>query len=94
MAYRKYKPVYITINGKEILIKNHYGWYTAEYVKAMNIPRCKIDVKREDNWYSATQCKKIKMPVVEGEKPVAASTAMHGYYLVYERDYAIPFDKL
>lgn len=94
MAHRHYEEVYTIVNGKEVLMKNHYGWYSAEYIEAMKLPRCLIDVERKPNWYSSTQCKKIKMPVQEGEQPVACSRAMHGYYLVYERDYDIPFNKL
>ena len=94
MAYRQYEMVYTEINGKRIIMKNSYGWYDAEYIKAMNIPRCNIDITRKPNWYSATQCKKIKMPVTEGEKPVAASRAMHGYYLVFERDHNVSFRDL
>ena len=94
MPYKYYPPVYVTINGKEVEMKNSYGWYSAEYIQAMNIPRCNIDIVRKPNWYSATQCKKIKMPVTEGEKPVAASSAMHGYYLVFERDHNVSFRDL
>lgn len=85
---------YIEVDGKKIYIKNSYGWYSAEYVKAMKIPRCKIDIQRKDNWYSATQCKKIKMPISIGEKPVACSASQNGYYLLYERDYPISFRDL
>ena len=73
MPYKYYPPVYVTINGKEVEMKNSYGWYSAEYIQTMNIPRCNIDVERKPNWYSATQCKKIKMPVTENETPVAAA---------------------
>ena len=94
MAYKQYPQVYITINEQTILMKNSYGWYTAEYIQTMNIPRCDSDTTRKSNWYSATQCKKIKLPATEDEKPVAASRARHGYYLLFERDYNIPFNEL
>ena len=47
MAYKQYPQVYITINEQTILMKNSYGWYTAEYIKIMNIPRCDIDTTRK-----------------------------------------------
>ena len=37
MAYKQYPQVYITINEQTILMKNSYGWYTAEYIKIMNM---------------------------------------------------------
>lgn len=84
MGYKRYKPIYGNINGKEMKIMNDYGFYTAEYVKTTGKPYKGID--RKKNWYSKTQCKKIKMPVKDGEEPVAFSIAMHGYYALYERE--------
>ena len=50
MAYKQYPQVYITINEQTILMKNSYGWYTAEYIQTMNIPRCDSDTTRKSNY--------------------------------------------
>lgn len=84
MGYKRYKPIFTNVNGKEIKMINSYGYYTAEYVKSTGKPY-KSD-ERKDNWYSKSQCKKMKQPVKENEEPVGFSIAMHGYYALYERD--------
>lgn len=85
MGYRRYKPVKININGKEIEMINSHGCYSAEYVRNSGKPYKAED--RKENWYSKTQCLKMKKPVLEGEEPIAFSRAMHGYYPLYQRDY-------
>lgn len=62
---------------------NQYGFYTANYVRMSRKPY--LTEERQKNWYSKTQCKKMKKPVADGEEPVAFSRAMHGYYPLYER---------
>jgi hypothetical protein len=84
MGYKRYKPVFITVNGKEIQMINSYGYYTAEYVKTSGKPYRYAD--RKENWYSKTQCKNMKKPVNKNEEPVGFSIAMHGYYALYERN--------
>ena len=77
------EPVYITIDGKKIIKINRYGCFSAEYVKLTGKPYLKKD--RKKNWYSKTQCLKMKKPIEKDEEPVGFSRAMHGYYGLYER---------
>ena len=68
-------------------ITNGYGWYTAEYCKSTGLPMYnkKSYEQVEDKYLSKTRCAKIKMPVKEGESPVAFYRVDRGYCGLYDR---------
>ena len=62
-------------------ITNGYGWYTAEYCKSTGLPMYskKSYEQVAGKYLSKTRCAKIKMPVKEGENPVAFYRVDRGY---------------
>ena len=68
--------------------KNQYGWYTAEYCRSTGLPMYtrKTYADVSDRYLSKTRCAKIKMPVKEGENPVAFYRVERGYCALYLRD--------
>lgn len=85
MGYNRYEEVYTTINNKNIIMINSYGYFTANYVRETGLPM----KERKDNWLSKSQCNLIKKPVGEEELIdgiVGFARAMHGYYALYERN--------
>jgi len=66
VGFKRYKPIYANVNGEEIQMINSYGFYTANYVKTTGKPYKAKDKKND--WYSKTQCKKMKMPVSKDEE--------------------------
>lgn len=66
---------------------NGYGWYTAEYCRSTGLPMFNKQTysKVSDKYYSKTRCKKLKMPVKEGEEPVAFYRVGRGYCGLYAR---------
>ena len=67
---------------------NGYGWYTAEYCKSTGLPMYdkKTYAEVANKYLSKTRCAKIKMPVKDGEKPVAFYRVDRGYCGLYERE--------
>ena len=68
-------------------ITNGYGWYTAEYCKSTGLPMYnkKSYEQFADKYLSKTRCAKIKMPVKEGESPIAFYRVDRGYCGLYDR---------
>ena len=67
---------------------NAYGWFTAEYCKSTGLPMYdkKSYAEVADKLISKTRCAKLKMPVKDGEEPVAFYRVDRGYCGLYSRE--------
>ena len=66
---------------------NGYGWYTAEYCRSTGLPMYnkKTYSSVADRYLSKTRCKQLKVPVKDGEDPVAFYRVDRGYCGLYDR---------
>ena len=67
---------------------NGYGWYTAAYCKSTGLPMYdkKSYPEVADKYLSKTRCEKAKVPVKDGEDPVAFYCVDRGYCGLYLRE--------